>query len=105
MTGKTGKTAKQRQLEADWQALLVKHSKPLERGAISKGIKLVAPAVASTLPPVDKPRARFVNDTGTARQSAALPRAVGQLYNKGPIQFISEQDALEQRTGSHLRRP
>ncbi len=40
---KHGKNAAQRQLDADWEKLMASHSKPLERGAKSKGVEFKPP--------------------------------------------------------------
>lgn len=39
-------TKLQRQLEAEWQAVLKRHAAPLERGAKAKGVKVAAKVVA-----------------------------------------------------------
>jgi hypothetical protein len=42
--------ARERKLQAEWEAIIKKHSKPLERGAISKGVQ-VGPLKKATVVP------------------------------------------------------
>ncbi|ACV50136.1 hypothetical protein [Delftia phage PhiW-14] len=45
-------TKKQQAAKAEWEAILAKHSKPLERGAKAKGIKVVKPKTEPYIPTV-----------------------------------------------------
>lgn len=119
-TRKVPNTAASRALDAEWERLLATHAKPLERGAKAKGVTTkFSPAVV--LSP-----AGGVRDTSTSFSiqsvpmtgAATLPRVnedmqqartslaarVGLSYNKGGLQYLSDDELKEQRTGSHKRR-
>lgn len=68
-------TAKQRQQQAEWEALLARHAKPLERGAKAKGIRspksrqkadreFILPEHTETVCSQDRFRSAFVGSTG-----------------------------------------
>lgn len=77
--------AKTRQLAAEWQALLAKHSKPLERGATAKGLE----------PKPKKKRERLTAAPSTvhvepARDLKRLPSAggiIGSTAKKESMQY------------------
>lgn len=65
-------TAKQRQQQAEWEALLARHSKPLERGAKSRGLRkpeqkadreFVLPVHTDVVCSQDRFRSAFVGST------------------------------------------
>ena len=107
--------AKQRELADSWAQLLAKHDRPLERGAKAKGITVVA---ASVEPDDDlaATKAKLVvgsRSMGVAvkpvvdplrAEKKALAARTGQAYNKGGIQYLSDDELKEQRTGAHKRR-
>lgn len=117
---KPANTAAKRALASDWQALVAAHSKPLERGAKAKGVKtvLLAPARLSPLPGARDTSTdlkvtsvpmkgaatlpSLSEDLYTARQNLAA--RVGMSYNKGGLQYLSDDEIKEQRTGVHKRR-
>lgn len=107
-------TAKERELVAQWERLMKAHSKPLERGAKAKGVRIETrgkkPALAPT--EVSKRPSRPVY-MGSATKPAVDPLAeakkqlmsrVGQAYNKGGLQLLTDAEIAEQKTGSHRRR-
>lgn len=113
-------TAAKRALAAEWEALLAAHSKPLERGAKAKGVES-KPLTKVRLSPQGS-----VRDTSTVLKISSVPmkgaatlpslsedlRAarqnlaarVGMSYNKGGLQYLSDDELKEQRTGVHKRR-
>lgn len=48
--------AKQRELDSSWEALLARHSKPLEKGAAARGEKITARKIAENTVEADAPR-------------------------------------------------
>lgn len=115
--------AASRQLQDDWDKLLASHSKPLEKGAKAKGsAKKVKPSKElklqfSTPRIVDNSnvKIRSVAMTGAATKVAGMSpdmqeahrrvaSRVGISYNKGGLQYLSDDEMKEQRTGSHKRR-
>ncbi len=107
--------AQQRQLDAEWQKLLKSHSKPLERGHKAKGGGSILVLPTESQSPFTRPteRPKSLGTFGAATvpvidplKSAKdnLKSRTGQLYNKGGIQYLTDADMLEQKTGSHKRR-
>ena len=115
-------TAEQRALDAEWQRLKASHAKPLEKGAKANGRSDTKKT--STMCAVLQPTP-FKRDTGM-RSIPSLPMTgnatkpiatkdlleahqalkgrVGQSFSKGGLQYLSDSELLEQRTGSHRRR-
>lgn len=108
------------QLARDWEAMMAKHAKPLERGAIAKGVTSV-PSAEVKLPVVTEPliretpvkpsRSMFLHANATTPHPNNDPRLlldatahIGQLYNKGGLQVLTPGDVAEQKSGSHRRR-
>ena len=119
--------AKQRQLDADWQAMLEKHAKPLERGAVSNGFVVkaktnkqkrleareAAAAIVAKSTLRDSIRYPSLPMKGNATKPVVDPLAeakrglatrIGQAYNKGGLQYLSDDEMAEQKTGVHRRR-
>jgi len=105
---------RRQQLEADWKKLMMKHAAPLERGAQAKGVILDV-----TAPPPPAPYRRtnehvpslpmFGNATSPVvdpLQGAkhTLKSRVGVAFNKGGLQYLTDGDLAEQKTGAHRRR-
>lgn len=109
--------AKQRQLQADWEKLMSKHSKPLDRGAKANGLK-VKPAPQTAVEAVQfEPSVRTANKGFKMMGAATVPvrdeladakkalsSRIGQSYNKGGLQYLTDDEIEEQRTGAHKRR-
>lgn len=111
--------AKQRQLADDWEALKAKHSAPLERGHVNRG---------TTVPKLTNKQKRELRRQqqalvveplphSTSFGSATLPvvdplagakrelsARVGQSFSKGGLQYLTDDELAEQRTGVHKRR-
>lgn len=112
MKRKPKPTAKQRELAAEWEKLCRKHARPLELGAQAKGITLKAkPQKQVVVHARPQAPAKFVKDTGTrsvvdplAVIKAALAPRIGQSYSKGGLQYLTDDEMNEQRTGAHRRR-
>ena len=109
------KTRKQRELDASWEDILKRHSKPLERGAKAKGIKVVAKPNRNLQRSSDNQsqllKAKYVIGSGTkpavdplAEVKRQMAHRVGQAYNKGGLSLLTDDEMREQRTGAHLRR-
>lgn len=112
-----------RSLDADWEALLAKHTKPLEYGAKAKGSSVktvkvkpvwVAPSTTRDTTPgnlkvvsVPMTGAATLPNKPTDLQDAIhkVSSRVGISYNKGGLQYLSDAELQEQRTGAHKRRP
>lgn len=111
-------TGKKLQLQSDWEKLIAKHSKPLERGAKAHGIVVTGSGsvVAATVP-----RPSSINSIPSLRTSEFcttipiesseliqvkrnLSSRTGQAWNKGGVQYLTDLDIEEQKTGSHRRR-
>lgn len=109
------KTTKERELDASWEDILKRHSKPLERGAKAKGIKVVTKPNRNLQRSSDNQsqllKAKYVIGSGTkpavdplAEVKRQMAHRVGQAYNKGGLVYLSDKDMDEQKTGSHRRR-
>jgi hypothetical protein len=118
--------AKQRELDADWQRMIASHSKPLERGASVRGnlpdVKVKkrkkykepvtdfdpTPApVVRVLPPPSNPWASASKPQDDATLRAAkdgLKHRIGQSFNKGGLQYLTDDELAEQVAGAHKRR-
>jgi hypothetical protein len=113
---------KARELQESWQKLLERHSKPLERGAKAYGLSrvsgvenfLVTPkpfrrkSILESAPSLEM---RGKGETFLKPEDESLREAkekikarVGQVYNKGGLQLLTNLDIEEQKEGSHRRR-
>jgi hypothetical protein len=112
-----------RQLAADWIGLLAKHGAPLEKGAKSCGS---LPGIGTLSPdgrPLNltciAPYKRFNKEIpslpmqGVATKPSVdilrdakrqLAPRTGLGYNKGGLQYLTDDELAEQRTGVHKRR-
>jgi len=107
-------TAEEREQALKWEKLLAKHSKPLERGAQANGIKNVK-GVPKAVPdfkrqnpdipslPMSGVATKPISDPAAAEKHAMKARA-GINYNKGGVQYLSDLDLKEQKSGTHRRR-
>lgn len=107
-------TAEERELARNWEQVLAKHAKPLERGAKAKGIKNVK-GVPKAVPdfkrqgpdipsvPMYGSATKPIADPAAAEKHAMKARA-GINYNKGGVQYLSDLDLEEQKSGTHRRR-
>ena len=108
-------TAEQRRLAAQWEAIKASHASPLERGAKSWGLK--KPKQVKEVEQidllVDLPVQKPMKDPGVATKpvidplaeiKARLKSRVGQAFNKGGLQYLTDDELEEQRSGSHRRR-
>ena len=105
----------QRQLQESWDRILQDAAKPLEHGAVAKGVDIQG-LVQLRKPVISvKPKPRIpslpMGAGGTkpavdplADEKRAMLSHVGQVYNKGGPQYLSDADIEEQRSGSHKRR-
>lgn len=114
--------ATERQLQADWERMMKQHAQPLVKGAIANGVKVkpkiskkefTVLTVAERAAPKSKdlPIPLSQRQTGTvpvvdvlADAKHALKARVGISFNKGGLQYLSDDELAEQRTGSHKRR-
>lgn len=107
--------ARTRELQESWDKIIRESSKPLEQGAIAKGVVVtglvqISKPVLSMNPSVRIPSLPMgsggtkpvVDPLKEAKQK--LAPHIGQSYNKGPIQLLSEDELKEQKLGLHLRR-
>ena len=119
---KAGKpTAKQRELAAQWEATLAAHGRPLEKGKKVAGSLPGAKAKADpiALPTQAKPHKRTnevvpslpMSGTATkpvtdeaAQAKKEMRGRVGIAFNKGGLQYLTDSDLAEQKTGGHKRR-
>lgn len=76
------RNAYERQLQADWEAALAKHAKPLEKGAVAKGVSVdLTEALARKVPPLTKgvrPDADLMKHKSHATQG---DNVAGKRYN------------------------
>lgn len=117
------RNAYERELLASWQKIVSASQAPLERGAVAKGSAVVSapdepPARMSTSLRSGAYDASFVGSLPMGKGGGGTVPAVdplhevkrelagrtGQAYNKGGIQYLSDADLQEQRSGSHRRR-
>lgn len=107
--------AEQRDLALQWEKICASHARPLERGAQAKNVVVkpvkvkVSKAVKTkVVAPVHKPMALFVATKPVvdplAQAKRDLAPRVGQAFNKGGLQYLSDDDMAEQKTGAHKRR-
>jgi hypothetical protein len=110
--------AEQRALAEAWDRLQARHSNPLELGSKAKGklpgtknVKGVPKAIPvfkrknEDIPslPMNGTATLPISDPAAAEKHAMKARA-GVNYNKGGLQFLSDLDMAEQKTGVHKRR-
>lgn len=110
----TNNDAKNRELKESWEKLLIESAKPLEQGAKAKGVvvdgivqvkKPVVTVLQKRIPSLPmgaggtKP---VVDPLGEAKDK--LKSHIGMVYNKGGLQYLSDEDIAEQRSGTHKRR-
>lgn len=109
--------AQTRELDDAWENLKAAHAKPLERGCINRGTK--APKLnnkqkrAAKRAAAAEPTIPHSTSFGTATVPVNDPLAeakrnlasrVGQSFNKGGLQYLTDDEMAEQRTGAHKRR-
>jgi len=112
-------TAAERELAESWEKLKLQHAKPLERGSEARGklagtsqhkkqkhepaipYKRLTPDIPSL--PMTGAATKPIADPAAAEKHAMKARA-GIQFNKGGIQYLSDLDMAEQRTGVHKRR-
>lgn len=116
-------SAEEQKLRKEWERLLQTHSKPLEggkkvRGSLPKAKPVGRQTQVLLQTPMAHPRGPDpklpslpMGLGGTkmaidplAGEKHALKTRVGQVFNKGGPQYLSDDDIAEQRTGSHKRR-
>lgn len=114
-------TKAQQALADQWERVKAQHAKPLEQGAKGRGrlpgpgTKLVAAkAQAKPRPRLDAgPLVPSLPMAGVATvptcdllapEKQALKSRLGQSYNKGTVQYLTDDELAEQRSGSHRRR-
>lgn len=95
--------AKQRELDSSWEALLARHSKPLEKGAAARGEKI------TVRKEVKKPSEVVVTRPATPFERmkgvAALPApkvytgnkivGIGVLHKSNSVPIFSQEDAID----------
>lgn len=114
--------AAQRALAAEWERIKAEHTTPLSKGAAANGIKVKnkqvpvlfqprfmleeqAPPSKSLPEPLHDKKTGvkpLVDDLAAAKK--ALKGRVGPAFNKGGLQFLTDDELVEQRTGVHRRR-
>lgn len=114
-------TVAQQALADEWVRIVESHKKPLVKGAIANGVKIAKPAEAKIpvllaiepAPPKmkDLPIPLNPKSVGTKPITDELIEAkrnlagrVGVSYNKGGIQYLTDDELKEQQSGSHRRR-
>jgi hypothetical protein len=92
--------AKQRQLEADWQKLLAKHSKPLDRGL--KGRRPPVKSVETHFVAVQSPRLNSLVTPGHSTERKPTPVYTGDqmigvstLHKSNAVPVFSKSDAAD----------
>lgn len=111
-------TASERSLEEEWEKLLARHSKPLERGAKAKGVRAKYQPVSATVivcgprkqPKIELPSLPM---KGPATKPAVDPLAEAKRvlssrvdlgYHKGGLQYLTDEDLKEREAGGNRRR-
>jgi len=118
-------TEAERKLRAEWERIVASHAKPLEGGVKAKGkLPSVTGAKVLTKPSLTVKPVRVRPDdaalvpslpmgigAGTkpavdpiGAEKHALKARLGQIYNKGAPQYLTDADLAEQKTGNHRRR-
>ena len=114
-------TEAERKLRDEWDRILQSHSKPLDQGLKARGKlpgtgakTLVKPQYTSKLPeksPDQKLPSLPMGYGGTkpaidplAEAKQSVKARTGQVYNKGGVQYLTDEDLKEQKSGSHRRR-
>ena len=91
-------------LDADWEKLLAAHSKPLERGAKSKGIKPRVKVASSQLPIPDLPPEKSFNLDkmvgSTAKPTSKVYTGtavvgIATLHKSNAVPVFSQEEALD----------
>jgi hypothetical protein len=120
---KNPNNAATRKLAQEWAAMVEAHSLPLERGAKAKGVDTTALTVKAK-PLLSRVTARTVENLGYQIQSVRMNGAAtkstptpelaaamkhvagrtGAAYNKGGLQYLTDDELAEHRTGAHKRR-
>lgn len=95
-------TASQRELAQDWQDLLSRHSRPLERGARSWGVRpQTVNAAATTTAVVQAPRDVFAGMRGVAARrdnpvyTGLLIRGLSQMHKSNLVPVVNEEEILD----------
>lgn len=105
-------TAAQRQLQAEWEKMLAQHSKPLERGARSKGVVIAtrkdtqAPFVPPSKVEVDPSRdlkrlPSLSQDSGVAakkesqRYTGSKMLGLGTMHKSNTVPVFSDEEAKD----------
>lgn len=120
---KVPNTAANRKLAEDWEKLKAAHTKPLVKGAIANGIKiksktkqvpvlLTRPKLEVAEPPKKVLPIPLTNHTpGTkpavdvlSSEKHALKARVGQVFNKGGAQYMTDSDLADAKAGLLRRR-
>lgn len=92
-------TKLQRQLEAEWQAVLKRHAAPLERGAKAKGVKVVAKAATGRVTAASLPKATYDSLRGSTAPKASPVYTgsnmlgVGVMHKSNAVPIFSTDDA------------
>lgn len=107
--------ARERELAAEWDKMMAAHSKPLGkgRGVQPSKITVGSPVVTAAAPRVASVKISASTPLGVAVVPVVDPLhvakrdlrgRVGQAYNKGGLQYLTDDELAEQKTGSHKRR-
>ena len=111
-------TEAERKLRAEWDRIVASHAKPLESGSKAKG-KLPGTKNAKGVPkaqPIFKRENEVVpslpmNGTATvpivdpaAAEKHAMKARAGQVYPKGGLQYMTDSDIQDDKTGLLRRR-
>jgi hypothetical protein len=90
------------ELARSWEALLARHSKPLEKGAVSKGLKVKKLKKSAPLPvTVVTRQASFegMKGVGAKKQSIKYTGTemlgIGQLHKSNAVPVFKKSEAIE----------
>lgn len=104
-------------LALDWEKILKKHARPLERGAKAKGVKKIKGPIISE--PVlfrrETPKYKSlksgnvavtkpITDPSMLEAVHQLRHRVGVAFNKGGLQYLTDSDLQDSKAGLLRRR-
>lgn len=118
---KPANTKANRELAAAWEKICASHQAPLVKGAKANGIKVkvtskkrppvVVQEVETPIPTKTLPVPLSAKATGVlpvrdelAEAKAVLKARVGQVFNKGGLQYLTDSDLADGKAGLLRRR-
>lgn len=93
-------TKKQKELRLEWEAVLARHSKPLERGAKAFGIKVKAQKKAADVPSTSilpAPFEKFVGSTAKIEKKYTGNQIIGiaTMHKSSAVPIFNKEAAID----------